>query len=59
MSKKFKISSFRGGIEGRKSHILNVSKYLTKNKIDHIRLHTGGCLAPKKIEKLVLFNKST
>ena len=49
------------GIEGsgKSYHILNVSKHLTKNKIDHIKIREpGGCLSAEKIRKLVLNNKS-
>ena len=55
------------GIEGsgKSYHISNVSKYLTKNKIDHIKIREpGGSFAAEKIRKLVLsnrfnFNKNT
>ena len=49
------------GIEGsgKSYHILNVSKHLKKNKIDHIKIREpGGCLSAEKIRKLVLNNKS-
>ena len=49
------------GIEGsgKSYHILNVSKHLAKNKIDHIKIREpGGCLSAEKIRKLVLNNKS-
>ena len=55
------------GIEGsgKSHHILNVSKYLKKNKIDFIKLREpGGSLNSEKIRKLILdkksnFNKTT
>ena len=55
------------GIEGsgKSHHILNVSKYLKKNKIDFIKLREpGGNLNSEKIRKLILdkrsiFNKNT
>ena len=49
------------GIEGsgKSHHILNVSKYLKKNKIDYIRIREpGGNLNSEKIRKLILDNKS-
>ena len=48
------------GIEGsgKSYHISNVSKYLTKNKIDHIKIREpGGSFAAEKIRKLVLSNR--
>ncbi len=55
------------GIEGsgKSYHISNLSKYLNKIKIDHIRLREpGGSLNSEKIRKLILnkksrFNKNT
>tara|TARA_Y100000591_G_C21777787_1_gene669274 strand:+ start:24 stop:635 length:612 start_codon:yes stop_codon:yes gene_type:complete len=50
------------GIEGsgKSFHISNVSKYLNKRKIDHIKLREpGGCLNAEKIRKLILNNKSS
>ena len=49
------------GIEGsgKSYHISNISKYLTKKKIDHIKIREpGGCLNAEKIRKLILNNKS-
>ena len=49
------------GIEGsgKSSHISNVSKYLHKKKIDHIKLREpGGSLNSEKIRRLILNNKS-
>ena len=49
------------GIEGsgKSYHISNVSKYLTKKKIKHIKLREpGGSLNAEKIRKLILNNKS-
>ncbi len=49
------------GIEGsgKSYHISNISKYLKKNKIDHIKIREpGGCLNAEKIRKLILNNKS-
>ena len=49
------------GIEGsgKSLHILNVSKYLKKNKIDHIKIREpGGSINSELIRKLVLSNKS-
>ena len=49
------------GIEGsgKSYHISNVSRYLTKKKIDHIKIREpGGCLNAEKIRKLILNNKS-
>ena len=49
------------GIEGsgKSHHISVVSKYLSKNKIDHIKLREpGGNLNSEKIRKLILNNKS-
>ena len=56
-----------GGIEGsgKSYHISNVSKYLKKKKIDHIKLREpGGSVNSEKIRKLILskdsfFNKET
>ena len=49
------------GIEGsgKSYHISNVSKYLKKKKIDHIKIREpGGSLNAEKIRKLILNNKS-
>ncbi len=49
------------GIEGsgKSHHILNVSKYLKKNKIDHIKIREpGGNPNSEKIRKMILNNKS-
>ena len=49
------------GIEGsgKSYHISNVSKYLKKKKIDHIKIREpGGCINAEKIRKLILNNKS-
>ncbi len=49
------------GIEGsgKSFHISNVSNYLKKRKIDHIKIREpGGSLNAEKIRKLVLNNKS-
>ena len=49
------------GIEGsgKSYHISNISKYLTKKKIKHIKLREpGGSLNAEKIRKLILNNKS-
>jgi dTMP kinase len=49
------------GIEGsgKSHHILNVSKYLRKNKIDYIKIREpGGNPNSEKIRKLILDNKS-
>ena len=49
------------GIEGsgKSHHISNVSKYLKKNRIDHIKIREpGGSLNSEKIRKLILNNKS-
>ena len=49
------------GIEGsgKSYHISNVSRYLKKKKIDHIKIREpGGCLNAEKIRKLILNNKS-
>ena len=49
------------GIEGsgKSYHISNVSKYLKKKKIDHIKIREpGGSLNSEKIRKLILDNKS-
>ena len=48
------------GIEGsgKSYHISNISKYLTKKKIKHIKLREpGGSLYAEKIRKLILNNK--
>ena len=50
------------GIEGsgKSHHILNVSKYLKKNKIDYIKIREpGGNPNSEKIRKLILDNKSS
>ena len=55
------------GIEGsgKTYHISNVSKYLKRKKIDHIKIREpGGCLNAEKIRRLILdkkskFNKNT
>ena len=55
------------GIEGsgKSYHISNVSKYLKRKKIDHIKIREpGGCLNAEKIRRLILdkkskFNKNT
>ena len=49
------------GIEGsgKSYHISNISRYLTKKKIKHIKLREpGGSLNAEKIRKLILNNKS-
>ena len=49
------------GIEGsgKSYHISNVSKYLKRKRIDHIKIREpGGCLNSEKIRKLILNNKS-
>ncbi len=49
------------GVEGsgKSYHISNVSKYLLKNNIDHIKLREpGGSFNSEKIRKLILNNKS-
>ena len=49
------------GIEGsgKSYHISNVSKYLKKKKIDHIKIREpGGSVNAEKIRKLILNNKS-
>ena len=49
------------GIEGsgKSHHISTVSNYLTKKKIDHIRIREpGGNLNSEKIRRLILNNKS-
>jgi len=59
MSKKIVIAF--EGIEGsgKSFHVNNVSKYLNKNKIDHIKLREpGGSVNSEKIRKLILNNKS-
>ena len=50
------------GIEGsgKTFHISNVSKYLKKNKIDHIKIREpGGTFNVEKIRKLILNKKSS
>tara|TARA_Y100000996_G_scaffold410669_1_gene393452 strand:+ start:570 stop:1181 length:612 start_codon:yes stop_codon:yes gene_type:complete len=50
------------GIEGsgKSYHIQNVSNYLKKKKIDHIKLREpGGCKNSEKIRKIILNNKSS
>ncbi len=50
------------GIEGsgKSHHILNVSKYLKKNKIDYIKLREpGGNPNSEKIRKIILDKKSS
>ena len=50
------------GIEGsgKSYHISNVSRYLSKNKIDHIKIREpGGSLNSEKIRKLILNNSSS
>ena len=50
------------GIEGsgKSHHILNVSKYLNKKKIKHIKIREpGGSFNSEKIRKLILDNKSS
>ena len=49
------------GIEGsgKSYHISNVSRYLKKKKIDHIKIREpGGSVNAEKIRKLILNNKS-
>ena len=49
------------GIEGsgKSYHISNISRYLTKKKIDHIKLREpGGSVNAERIRKLILNNKS-
>jgi dTMP kinase len=49
------------GIEGsgKTYHISNVSKYLSKRKIDHIKIREpGGSYNAEKIRKLILNNRS-
>ena len=49
------------GIEcsGKSHHILNVSKYLNRKKIDHIKIREpGGSKNSEKIRRLILSNKS-
>ena len=49
------------GVEGsgKSHHISHVSKYLKKNKIDHIKIREpGGNLNSEKIRKLILDKKS-
>ena len=60
MSKKI-IISFEG-IEGsgKSYHLKNVSNYLKKNKVSHIKLREpGGSKNAEKIRKLILNKKST
>ena len=48
------------GIEGsgKSLHISNVSNYLTKRKIDHIKVREpGGSINSEKIRKIILNNK--
>ena len=50
------------GIEGsgKSYHILNVSRYLKKKGIDHIRIREpGGSVNSEKIRKIILSNKSS
>ena len=50
------------GIEGsgKSYHISHISRYLTKKKIDHIKLREpGGSLNAEKIRKIILNNKSS
>jgi len=50
------------GIEGsgKSYHINNVSTYLRKKKIDHIKIREpGGSKNSEKIRKLILSNKSS
>ena len=50
------------GIEGsgKSYHISNVSRYLTKRGIDHIKIREpGGSLNSEKIRKIILSNKSS
>jgi len=50
------------GVEGsgKSYHINNVSKYLLKKKVDHIKIREpGGSLNSEIIRKLILNNKST
>jgi len=50
------------GVEGsgKSYHISNVSKYLNKKKIDHIKIREpGGCLNAEKIRRLILNNQSS
>ncbi len=49
------------GIEGsgKSHHISNISKYLKKKKINHIKIREpGGCINAEKIRKLILDNNS-
>ena len=49
------------GIEGsgKSYHITNISNYLTKKKIDHIKIREpGGSNNAEKIRKLILNDKS-
>ncbi len=50
------------GIEGsgKSYHLSQVSKYLKKKRISHIKIREpGGCINSEKIRKLILNNKST
>ena len=50
------------GIEGsgKSFHILNVSRYLKKKGIDHIKIREpGGSINSEKIRKIILSNKSS
>ena len=50
------------GIEGsgKSYHILNVSRYLKKKGIDHIKIREpGGSVNSEKIRKIILSNKSS
>ena len=50
------------GIEssGKTFHISNVSKYLKKKRIDHIKIREpGGCFNAEKIRNLILNNRSS
>ena len=50
------------GIEGsgKSYHISNISKYLNKKNISHIKIREpGGCLGSEKIRKLILDKKSS
>ena len=49
------------GVEGsgKSYHISNISRYLKKKKIDHIKIREpGGTINSEKIRKLILNNKS-
>ena len=61
MSNKKPVIVFEG-IEGsgKSYHIANISRYLKKKKIDHIKIREpGGSLNSEKIRKLILSNKSS